>query len=33
MVSERGLALISARVANYESQPYLGLIADQLWVK
>lgn len=33
MVNERGLAFLSTRIANYESHPYGGLIADQLWVK
>lgn len=32
MINERGLAFVSARVANYESHPYWGLIADQLSV-
>ena len=32
MVNERGIDFLSAHVANYESQPYLGLIVDQLRV-
>jgi peptide/nickel transport system substrate-binding protein len=33
MINERGLAFVSARVTNYESHPYWGLIADQLSVR
>jgi YVTN family beta-propeller protein len=33
MVNETGIAFLSARVTNYESHPYWGLIADQLSVK
>jgi len=32
MINEGGLWLVSARVRNYQSHPYWGLIADQLWV-
>ncbi len=32
MVNDRGIDFVSARVANYESHPYLGLIVDQLSV-
>ena len=33
MVNERGIDFLSTRVANYESHPYWGLFADQLWVR
>ena len=33
MITERGIAFLSAAVANYQSHPYWGVIADQLWVK
>jgi hypothetical protein len=33
MVNERRIAFLSARVGNYESHPYWGLIAGQIWVK
>jgi hypothetical protein len=33
MINERGIDFLSRRVANYESHPYWGLIADQLWVR
>jgi peptide/nickel transport system substrate-binding protein len=33
LINERGLAFVSTRVGNYESHPYWGLIADQVWVK
>jgi peptide/nickel transport system substrate-binding protein len=33
MINERGIDFLSTRVANYESHPYWGLFADQLWVK
>lgn len=33
MINERGIDFLSTRVANYESHPYWGLVADQLWVK
>ncbi len=33
MINERGIGFLSTRVANYESHPYWGLFADQLWVK
>ena len=32
MINERGLAFVSSRVRNYQSNPYFGLIADQLWL-
>lgn len=32
MVNESGIAFLSSRVGNYESHPYWGVIADQLWV-
>jgi YVTN family beta-propeller protein len=33
MVNERGIDFVSARVRNYQSHPYAGIIADQLWVR
>jgi YVTN family beta-propeller protein len=33
MINERGIAFVSAAVTNYQSHPYWGVIADQLWVK
>ena len=33
MINERGIDFLSARVANYESHPYWGLLVDQLWVR
>jgi peptide/nickel transport system substrate-binding protein len=33
MINERGIDFLSTRVANYESHPYWGLFADQLWVR
>ncbi len=33
MVNERGLDYLSERVTNYQSHPYWGLLADQLWVQ
>jgi peptide/nickel transport system substrate-binding protein len=33
MINEGGLWFVSARVRNYQSHPYWGLIADQLWVR
>jgi peptide/nickel transport system substrate-binding protein len=33
MINERGIDFLSTRVANYQSHPYWGLFADQLWVK
>jgi peptide/nickel transport system substrate-binding protein len=33
MINERGIDFLSGRVANYQSNPYLGLLADQLWVR
>jgi hypothetical protein len=33
MINEGGLWFVSARVRNYQSHPYWGLITDQLWVR
>jgi YVTN family beta-propeller protein len=33
MINEHGVDFVSARVRNYQSHPYWGLIADQLWVR
>ena len=32
-LNERGLDFLSSRVANYQSHPYLGMLADQLWLR
>jgi ABC-type transport system substrate-binding protein len=32
MINDLGLDFVSARVRNYQSNPYGGLIADQLWL-
>jgi len=32
LINELGLDFVSARVRNYQSHPYWGLIADQLWL-
>jgi peptide/nickel transport system substrate-binding protein len=33
MINERGIDFLSDHVANYQSHPYWGLLADQLWVQ
>jgi peptide/nickel transport system substrate-binding protein len=33
MINERGIDYLSDRVTNYQSHPYWGLLADQLWVQ
>lgn len=33
MINERGIDFLSDRVTNYQSHPYGGLLADQLWVR
>ena len=33
IVDERGIDFVSARVRNYQSHPYWGVMADQLWVR
>jgi peptide/nickel transport system substrate-binding protein len=33
MINERGIDYLSGRVTNYQSHPYWGLLADQLWVR
>jgi peptide/nickel transport system substrate-binding protein len=33
MINEHGLDFVSARVRNYQSHPYWGLIADQTWLR
>jgi ABC-type transport system substrate-binding protein len=33
MINESGIDFLSARVANYQSHPYWGVLVDQLWVR
>jgi peptide/nickel transport system substrate-binding protein len=33
LIDERGIEFVSTRVRNYQSHPYWGLLADQLWVR
>jgi len=33
LIDERGIDFVSARVRNYQSHPYLGILADQLWLR
>ena len=32
-INERGIDLISGRVGNYQRNPQLGMLLDQLWVE
>jgi len=32
-INERAIDFVSARVRNYQSHPYWGIIADQLWLR
>jgi hypothetical protein len=32
LINDLGLDFVSARLRNYQSHPYWGLIADQLWL-
>jgi hypothetical protein len=33
LIGEHAIDFVSARVRNYQSQPYWGVIADQLWLR
>jgi ABC-type transport system substrate-binding protein len=33
MVDDQGIDFVSARVQNYQSHPYFGILADQLWLR
>ncbi len=33
MIDEQAIDFVSARARNYQSHPYYGILADQLWLR